>query len=249
MALHVAGAAMLAIEPSAWPLVGAVSVADHAVLFAAGVLPRSRVLGPNLRRLPPPLAETGAVSLTFDDGPDPDVTPRVLDLLQGRGARASFFCIGARARQHPSLVGEIRRRGHEVENHTFTHPHHFAWLGPSRLAAEIGRAQEALGSLADGAPQWFRAPAGIRSPLLDPVLARQGLALASWTRRGFDAWSRDPDAVTRRLLRRIRGGDILLLHDGAAGGGGGRMVLDVLPRVLDALEARGLRSVPLPRRG
>ena len=243
IALHAVGAAALAVSPASWPVIGAVSLADHAVMFLAGVLPRSRVLGPNLTRLPPASAR-GAVALTFDDGPDPVTTPAVLDLLERRGARATFFCIGRRAAAHPDVVREIARRGHAVGNHTWGHPSHFAWLGPRALEREMRRAQETLGALAGAPPLWFRAPAGIRSPLLDPVLVRCGLRLASWTRRAFDTVRRDPGRVSRRLTAGLRQGDVLLLHDG--GPGGTPFVLDVLGRVLDRIEAAGLRCVTLP---
>jgi peptidoglycan/xylan/chitin deacetylase (PgdA/CDA1 family) len=88
-------------------------------------------------------------------------------------------------------------------------------------------------------PDYFRPPAGLRSPLLDPVLATLELALVSWTRRGFDAVRSDPDAIWRRLEPAVRPGAILLLHDGP----GQRAVLEVLPRVLDAVSGRGLRTV------
>ncbi len=95
-------------------------------------------------------------------------------------------------------------------------------------------------------PRLFRPPAGLRNPLLDRVLHRTGLRLVSWTRRGFDAVEKNPAAVTRRLLDGLAAGDVLLLHDGSAlRGGGNPVVLEVLPRVLDALAERGLRSVAI----
>nr|XP_061800910.1 chitooligosaccharide deacetylase-like [Nerophis lumbriciformis] len=188
--------------------------------------------------------------MTFDDGPDPDVTPAVLELLEEHGARASFFLIGERAERYPELVAEIVRRGHQVENHTQHHHYHFAFLGLRRLGTEIDRSQDVLGRLAGRSPKYFRAPAGIRSPLLEPQLARRGLRLASWTRRAFDTVERNPQKVVRRLLRGLRDGDVLLLHDGSAArdSEGRAVVLGALPTVLEELAARGLRAVPLPDR-
>ena len=88
--LHGAALGLLALHPAWWPWLGGAVVADHALLSAAGMWPRSQALGPSAHRLPHPGA---AVALTFDDGPDPAVTPAVLDLLAAGGARASFFCI------------------------------------------------------------------------------------------------------------------------------------------------------------
>lgn len=236
-----------AAAPGRWPLALAALAGAHLVMGAAGMAPRSSLLGPNLTRLPPDAAE-GAVALTFDDGPDPEVTPAVLELLDQAGARASFFLIGHRAQAHPELVKEIVRRGHRVENHTQHHPNAFAAFGPWRTGREIDGAQRTLTPLAGRAPLYFRPPAGFRSPLLEPLLARRGLTLATWTRRGFDTRERNPGKVLGRLVHNLAPGDILLLHDGnAARTTSGRPVLlEVLPYLLDRLARDGLASVPLP---
>lgn len=246
--LHLAAGAAWLAAPAAWPLWAGLVVADQLLVAAACVTPRGHLLGPNLTRLPPPAA--GRVALTFDDGPDPRVTPRVLDLLAERGVRASFFVIGRRAAEHPRLVAEMARRGHRVENHSYRHSHHFAFLGPRAQGREIDRAQDIVEDLTGRRPEHFRPPAGMRSPWLDHVLARRRLGLASWTRRGFDTVDREPRRVSRRLLRGLAGGDVLLLHDGSAAIDcrGRPVVLEVLPRLLDALAERRLRATPLPAR-
>jgi peptidoglycan/xylan/chitin deacetylase (PgdA/CDA1 family) len=232
-----------------WRWAAAAVLADHAVLAAAGMTPRGRLLGPLLTHLPAAAAARGEVALTFDDGPDPRATPAVLDLLEAGGHRASFFLIGRRAASHPALVAEIVGRGHSVENHTHHHWKGFALLGPRGAAAEIERAQDTLAALSGRAPAWFRPPAGIRNPWTGPLAAGRGLGIASWTRRGFDAVERDPARVARRLTRGLTAGDVLLLHDGggARSDAGRPVVLDALPAVLAALTERGLSSVPLPR--
>jgi peptidoglycan/xylan/chitin deacetylase (PgdA/CDA1 family) len=245
--LHLGSLLALAAAPGYWPTVAGALVANHVVLAAASLSPRSRWVGPNLVRLPEDAARRGEVALTFDDGPDPQVTMRVLDLLDGAGARATFFCIGRRAEAYRDVTAEIARRGHRVENHSHTHPHLFACYPWGAMRREIERAQETIADTVGRRPRLFRAPAGFRNPLLDGVLHRNGLRLVSWTRRGFDAIGGHPDAIARRLLRGLAEGDILLLHDGSTlrAHGGNRQVLEVLPRVLDALAARGLRSVPI----
>ena len=229
--------------------------AGHVALSLAGTVPRARWLGPNVRRLDEVTPSPGAVALSFDDGPDPEITPDVLDLLDAYDARASFFVVGERAAAHPELVRAMADRGHRVENHTQTHPHAFAFYGPWRQAREIDRAQATISELTGRTPTWFRAPAGIRNPLLEPLLAARGLRLASWTRRGYDTVERQPVKVAERLLRGLAEGDLLLLHDGAAAGRPPRdrrdrpVVLDALERVLDALAARDLRGIALPEPG
>lgn len=245
-ALHLAGAAALALAPQAWPLICGGLFANHVILAANSLWPQSPYLGPTLSRLPGEAARRGEVALTFDDGPDPEVTPRVLDLLDAAGARASFFCIGRRAAAHPEIVRETARRGHRVENHTWSHPNLFACYAPAAQREEVERAQEVLAEAAGRRPSFFRAPAGFRNPFLDRELQAAGLTLAAWTRRGYDTVESDPSRVAARLLQGLEAGDVLLLHDGTAlRDGGNRVALEALPRVLDGLAARGLRSVPL----
>ena len=244
--LHGTAAAALALNPAWWPAALAVVAGNHAALAALGLWPQSQALGPVLHRLPSPGV---TVALTFDDGPDPVATPRVLDLLATAGVTASFFCIGERARRHPALLRRIAAEGHSVENHSDTHPHHFAFLAGPALRREVADAQSALADITGVAPRWFRAPMGIRSPLLDPALHRACLRLASWTRRGYDTRCRTPAAVLSRLARDVLPGDVLLLHDGncARSATGTPVVLDVLPPLLAQLQASGVTPVPLPR--
>ncbi len=247
MGLHFAAGAMLIARPATWPLALGVTAANHSVLAGAGLWPRSRLLGPNWTRLPAAAAALGQVAVTIDDGPDPEVTPAMLDALARCGVTATFFCIGARVDRHPELVRRIVDAGHAVENHSDTHRHVFSLLGPAALGREVARAQARIAAISGILPEFFRAPAGLRNPLLEPVLARHGLRLASWSRRGFDTVSRDPDRVLARLTRGLRGGEILLLHDGHSGrmANGAPIGPVVLPRLLDALRRRALVPVTL----
>ncbi len=247
MGLHcLAGLGALA-RPEAWPLATGAIAANHALLTAIGLWPRSTWLGPNLVRLPEASRARGEIAITFDDGPDPEATPAVLDILDERAVKASFFCIGDRARAHPDLCREIARRGHAVENHSCGHAVSFAFMTIGGFRREIGAAQAALAELSGSAPRYFRSPAGLRNPLLDPALHDLGLRLATWTRRGFDTRNRDPVRVAARLLGRMGAGDILLLHDGnsARCASGRPVVLEALPRVLDAAARAGLSPVTL----
>jgi peptidoglycan/xylan/chitin deacetylase (PgdA/CDA1 family) len=245
--LHVGAATFVIAEPALWPWALAVVAANHFFLGAAVLRPRSRMLGPNLTRLSDAAARRGEVALSFDDGPDPEVTPRVLDLLDRHGAKASFFCIGERAAAHPDLVREIARRGHSVENHSYHHSGFFAFYGWMRLRREIEAAQSVVHAIAGRAPVFFRAPMGLRSPMLDPVLWRAGLRYVSWTRRAYDAVNGNAPVVLDRLCRNLAAGDILLLHDGSAArtSEGVAVVLVVLPALLERLAARGLQGVSL----
>jgi peptidoglycan/xylan/chitin deacetylase (PgdA/CDA1 family) len=218
------------------------------LLAGAGLWPRSTWLGQNMLRLPAAAAVRHEIAITFDDGPDQEVTPAVLDMLDAQGARATFFCIAERAQRLPALCRDIVRRGHSVQNHTHRHSHTFALLGPRRIAAEIDQAQQALTDITGQRPGFFRAPAGLRNPLLAPALQRLELTLVSWTRRGYDTVQHRPARVLERLTTELAAGDILLLHDGhaARASNGKPVVIEVLPALLNQLVALGLSPVTLP---
>ncbi|OZA30003.1 MAG: polysaccharide deacetylase family protein [Hydrogenophilales bacterium 17-61-9] len=246
-ALH--GLALLAAvaAPAQWRWALGAVVVNHLLLTAAGLWPRSTWLGPNWTRLPAAAAARHEIALTIDDGPDPLVTPQVLDILDRHAARATFFCVGEQAARYPDLCREIVRRGHAVENHSQHHRHTFSLLGPRGFKRELEAAQHTLSQITGQRPGFFRAPAGLRNPFLDPVLARLGLTLASWSARGFDTRIGDPERVRKSLLRKLRAGAILLLHDGHAARSprGVPVILDVLPDVLKAAAAAGLNCVSL----
>jgi peptidoglycan-N-acetylglucosamine deacetylase len=246
-ALHLGAIAGIATAglPLSWAA-GAV-VANHALLTAAGLWPRSTLLGSNMRRLSQAACDAHQVAITIDDGPNPGVTPAVLDILDASNAKASFFCIGRLVEAHPHLAQEIIRRGHSIENHSYGHRHHFSLMGMRSLRQEIVKTQDMISQTTGYMPAYFRAPAGLRSPLLDPILQGMDLKLVSWTRRGFDTLTSDPNKILHRLLNGLTAGDILLLHDGncARTTGDEPVVINVLPKLLEKLKTLGLRPVSL----
>ena len=230
-----------------WPWTLGIIFINHSILTIAGLVPRSTLLGPNIIRLPQDAARRGEVAITIDDGPAPEVTPQVLDILDSHQAKATFFCIGKLAVQYPELCREIIRRGHSIENHSLSHHWYFSLLDPWSIHREVRGAQILLSEITGQPPLFFRATAGLRNPELDPVLSHLGLRLCSWSKRGFDTQVNDADAVFNSLVRDLKGGDILLLHDGSAArtAEGTPVILDVLPRLLDNLAQANLHSVSL----
>ena len=245
--LHVLAVIAVIAAPTEWRWALGAVLANHALLTVVGLWPRSNWLGSNWTALPAAASARNEIALTIDDGPDPIVTPQVLDMLERHGAQATFFCVGEKAARYPNLCREIVRRGHAVENHSQHHRHTFALMGYSGFLRELQSAQDTLTTITGQAPQFFRTPAGIRNPLLDPVLARLGLRLASWSARGFDTRIGDVARVKKSMLRGLRAGAILLLHDGNAARtpDGVAVILDVLPTVLAAASAANLRCVTL----
>ncbi|MGH9699609.1 MAG: polysaccharide deacetylase family protein [Candidatus Acidiferrales bacterium] len=195
----------------------------HSAIAAAGILctaaagisawgavsPSSQLFGPTLRRTGNPRT----LALTFDDGPNPAVTPALLDLLARHNASATFFLIGQRVRSVPALAREIAARGHAIGNHTETHPA-LTFLSGRRITAELRRCQEAIATATDAWPRWMRPPFGFRSPMLDGIAQKCGIvSVAMWSVMARD-WRPQSAAPVIRRLERSRGGDIVLLHDG-----------------------------------
>lgn len=247
IAIHAGAVLVLLLKPALWPWVLAAVLLDQLAITMAALWPQSTLLGPNLVRLPEAAARRGEVAITIDDGPDPEVTPQVLALLDAFGAKASFFFIGDRAAAHPDLCRRIIAAGHAIENHGQLHRKHSSLLGYQGWLREVGTAQATLTAVTGRSPRFFRALAGLRNPFLEPALSRLGLHLSSWTRRAFDTRVGDPDRVLSRLTRNLSAGDILLLHDGhcARAPSGRPVIVEVLPRLLTKIQACKLKPVTL----
>jgi peptidoglycan/xylan/chitin deacetylase (PgdA/CDA1 family) len=198
-----------------------------------GLLPERLVLvrGPR---------EPGALYLTFDDGPHPEHTPRLLDLLARHEARASFFLVGQRIERHPALVERIVAEGHALGNHSYSHPL-FHRLSLGEQLAEVERTDRLLASLDRSGPYRFRPPRGVVSLSLLLAFARHGRSLAYWSYDSLDYQPRPPDELAARLQRRPPAdGDVVLMHDDSG------CAAQVLARALPAWRAAGRRMRPLP---
>jgi peptidoglycan/xylan/chitin deacetylase (PgdA/CDA1 family) len=213
-------------------------LASHALFVVPVFLPNSRFYAPVLSRVP------GAeVWLTIDDGPS-DETPALLDLLDRHAAKATFFMVGERAAARPELVREVLRRGHELGNHSHSHPQARFWaLGPAQMAREIGQCQRALTAIAGTPPRWYRSVVGMTNPFVAAALKRHGLTRVGWSARGFDGVGCTPEGVMARIAPDLQPGAIVLLHEGAGHG----QNLAIIEAVLEQLQARGLRA-RLPQR-
>jgi peptidoglycan/xylan/chitin deacetylase (PgdA/CDA1 family) len=180
------------------------------------------------------------VALTFDDGPDPVDTPKLLDLLLEKGVKATFFVVGKRAERYPEIVRRAWAEGHLVGNHTWSHYSLFCFLTPRRLRTEIELGTESVRRSCGFRPRLFRSPVGLRHPLLAPYLKDAGLEYVSWTIRTRDTLTANSSVLARRMLK-AASGDIILLHDRLPGGTDA--MLEVLPGVIDELRERGFQFV------
>jgi peptidoglycan/xylan/chitin deacetylase (PgdA/CDA1 family) len=215
--------------------------AGNILMFAILFHPRSQLLVVNRSRVG--CSGKPCVALTFDDGPTPDHTPRVLEILREKGVKATFFIIGSKAEREAALLRRVCAEGHMIGNHTYTHPALFCFLTPRRLRAEIEKGQEVIANICGMSPRHFRSPVGLRHPLLDLYLKRAGLEFISWRLRAFDTLVQRPEAIANRILKKVAPGDIILLHDNSSAGV--EVMLDVLPGLIDKLKDRGFEFVPL----
>jgi peptidoglycan/xylan/chitin deacetylase (PgdA/CDA1 family) len=199
--------------------------------------PRNQWLVANRSRVEGP----GCIALTFDDGPDPVDTPKLLDLLREKGVKATFFVVGKRAEQYPEIVRRAWDEGHLIANHTWSHRLLFCFLTPSRLRAEIDRGAESVRRICGFRPRLFRSPVGMRHVLLQSNLTDAGLEYVSWSIRTRDTLTADSGVLARRILRQAASGDIILLHDHLPRGA--HVMLEALPRVIDELRKRGFEFV------
>jgi peptidoglycan/xylan/chitin deacetylase (PgdA/CDA1 family) len=185
------------------------------------------------------------VALTFDDGPDPATTPRILELLEKNKAKATFFVIGEKAQGHPDLMREIIARGHDVGNHSYCHDVLLMLRSRQTIASEIRMAQEAISAFGIR-PLVFRPPAGITNPKLGGILKQQGLHCVTFSCRGFDAGNRRCEGLAERILKKVRPDDIILLHDCMPHGDASvDMWLQEIEALLAGLAEKNLAPVPL----
>jgi len=190
-------------------------------------------------RLDDPAVRVRRVCLTFDDGPDPRWTPRILDLLAQANAPATFFMVGRRALDQPALVRRVMAAGHEIGNHSFSHRH--PWTMAAAAAREEVRAgAAAIADLTGQAPQFFRPPHGRLRRCMTEEAEGAGQRLVLWSRSAID-WG--PFGSARAIARRLdptQAGDIVLMHDGGFGINRPHELIEVLPAFLAALGRRGL---------
>ena len=178
------------------------------------------------------------IALTFDDGPDPEWTPRVLEALAARSVPATFFLVGERAERAPAVVRAIGEAGHEVASHGWSH--RSLWLcGPRRTAAEIDRAQTALTALSGQAPRFFRPPWGMVNAAMFPLLRARGLRPVFWSLQPEGLRPASADAQAAYVVGRAHPGAIVDLHDAEGTRGAPARLVAALPAMIDGLRAAG----------
>jgi peptidoglycan/xylan/chitin deacetylase (PgdA/CDA1 family) len=220
-----------------WPWATLVFCITLVVIVIGTLVPRCSLFGPLVKRQPP---DSKTPLLTIDDGPHPEHTPAILDILDRHGLKAIFFLIGDRAAQYPHLVHEILCRGHEIANHTQTHPATTFWtLRPRRMWDEIARCQDTLTRIApEHPPRWFRPPAGHHNAFCVPTARAMGLQTLMWTARGFDGALTNIDSIVSRIRRNLTPDGIVLIHEGTP------VCVEVTEKVAEMLASYAAARIP-----
>ena len=230
----IAPALLILLWPHSWLAAIGVLALSHALVLWPALRPNSQWLGPVITGFE---STSNEVWLTIDDGPTDD-TQLLLDALDARDVKATFFVKGSLAMQRPDLIRMMLQRGHEVANHSHTHPSGSFWcLPPAAIASQIDRCSNALKEITGKRPALFRAPVGMKSPFVHPILAHRGLTLVGWSVRGFDSFGDDVERVARRIAPLVRAGSIIVMHQGRG------FSVTCISRVIDELHARGYAFV------
>lgn len=184
------------------------------------------------------------VALTFDDGPHPEHTRKVLDLCDEAGVKATFFVIGEKVERHPEVVREIVRRGHDLGLHSSTHDRLLNMRYEPNIVADLRRNQEVIERVTGLRPRLFRPPVGLTSPRTRVAVRQLGLVLIGWSARAYDGAGRPSiERVLARIAPRLAHGVIVLLHDAPERGDEAPSSLEALPQLLGAMRDRGLSGV------
>lgn len=226
-------ASLVLLEGSSQYVAIAGALAALAILFGFGVpLIRMQFFCPAILR---GSTAQRVVALTFDDGPDPEATPALLDLLRRENVKATFFLIGRRVDEHPELARRITDEGHLLGNHSHNHRWQSTLTSRSAVTREMTDAQAAIERATGIAPRFYRPPIGLTTPHFQTAIRRVGLRLVGWEVRPFDT-KYPADEVVRRVLRGVKPGSIVLLHDGFSPPG---KIVEITATLIRELRARG----------
>lgn len=181
------------------------------------------------------------ISITFDDGPNPDLTPKILSLLKKHGAKATFFLIGKNAEKHPEIVRQIIAEGHSIGNHSYSHPKNFGFFSKEKVSEELMRSNSILKEITGKDLKLFRPPFGVTNPNIKKALRETKHQSIGWSKRSLDTTNLSEDKILKRITADLKKGDIILLHDSSA------KTVALLEQLLLFLKSQELQSVTVER--
>ncbi len=187
------------------------------------------------------VTEDKIVALTFDDGPDPRYTVPILDTLKEFQAPATFFMVGNNVISYPEIAKRIVAEGHEVGDHTMTHPR-LTDLTPEQAYVEIERGYQTIIDVTGTVPEYFRSPKGLSTGYVEEAVSSLGMKEILWTVTIENRAATTPEEMSNRVLNKIKPGYIILLHDGRLDR---TKTVQALPLLLKGLREQGYKVVPL----
>lgn len=182
-----------------------------------------------------------AIALTFDDGPDPDSTPRILETLRENNLKATFFVIGKKAAEYPDLLRRIVDEGHTLGNHTYSHHNLIAFFSRKKLRADIQRCNDIIRDSTGRVPVLFRPPFGVTNPRYAAVLKDMQMQSIGWSVRSLDTRAQNKYQLIQKVISKLKPRDIVLLHDHLP------LTADTLPDLIGHFREMGIKIEPLPQ--
>jgi peptidoglycan/xylan/chitin deacetylase (PgdA/CDA1 family) len=182
---------------------------------------------------------SNAIVLTFDDGPHPEVTPKVLDVLKSQQVPATFFCIGKNAEAYPELVKRIVTEEHTIGNHSYSHDVMFGFFTKKRVVSDLELCSAALKKITNQEVKYFRPPFGVTNPNIKRALKKLPLNTIGWSLRTLDTVKKE-DTIIKRLSK-IKSGDIVLFHDRIPG------IENILNAFIEDCKQKNIQIIPLPQ--
>ena len=181
------------------------------------------------------------ISITFDDGPHPEFTPKALDLLKQHNAKATFFCIGQNVEKYPEILKRIISKGHLVGNHTYSHSKSFGFFNTTKVVTELKKTNTIIKELVGKEMKLYRPAFAATNPMIERAVKQMNISVVGWNVRSLDTTSRSEKMILNRITRKVSKGDIVLLHDTSA------KSLAVLEQLLLFLQEKNLKSVTVDK--
>lgn len=219
-----------------WPLIISVLVVASLVLFYGSYYINSGFYVKAISNSPTTLKQ---IAISFDDGPLPEFTPQILNILQATNTPATFFCIGKHVAKHPELLQAIHNHGHIIGNHSYSHGKWFDLLSAEKMYADLQQMNTVTRQAIGVTPLLFRPPYGVTNPNLAKAIKKSGFVTVGWSIRSLDTVATDADKLLHRVLGQVKPGAVVLFHDTCA------VTVTMLPLFINAVKAKGYNIVPL----
>lgn len=179
------------------------------------------------------------VALTFDDGPDPHISPVILDILRKKNVTSTFFIMGKHIPNHEAIVKRMSDEGHILGNHSYAHTNFWDFWPAKRIYRDIIQTETLIQTITGSKPMFFRPPYGVINPMVSRAIRKTSYKVIAWSNWSKDTLIREPEILLKRVIRKLTPGDIILMHDNQ------KITAGILERLIDEIHAKGFRIIPL----